>query len=197
MIIGSDGVAPFTVYCNFDLEDNLGVTEIRHDLADVIKLRHGKTNAYNQDVLYNGVDWNQLAALTKTAGFCSQEINYECVNAPLFVGSRSRTFWVSPKGEKVDKWGNSIAGNYKGCACGSSQLCAGGPNYLCNCDLEDGKRRHDGGQIINKADLPIKVIRFNSMTKSSSAANFTLGPLRCSSRQFGNTANHFGYNYQS
>ncbi|RDD42651.1 Fibrillin-1 [Trichoplax sp. H2] len=182
---GSGGVEPFTVYCDFDTIKGLGITEIRHDLAEVIRLRSGKEDSYNQDVRYNGVDWPQLTALTKVSGFCSQYINFECVNAPLFKGTRSRTFWVSPKGEKVDTWGNSITKFYKGCPCGYSKVCAGGPNQVCDCDLEDGKRRRDGGLITDKDNLPVKIVRFNSMVKSNSAANFTLGSLKCSSRQFG------------
>ncbi|RDD36937.1 Fibrillin-2, partial [Trichoplax sp. H2] len=182
---GPGGAQPFTAYCDFNTENDIGITVINHDLSAVIKLRSRKDSAYNQDVIYNHANWPQLAALTKYSKFCIQSIDFDCLNAPLYKGTRARSFWVAPNGEKVSTWGYTTDSDYKGCPCGYHKFCAGGADKVCDCDLEDGQKRRDGGLLINKNKLPVKILRFNSMSQQSSAANFSLGPLRCSSRQFG------------
>ncbi|WAR04466.1 FCGBP-like protein [Mya arenaria] len=45
------------------------------------------------------------------------------------------------------------------CACGVTGACAGGPESLCNCDLEDGVQRKDGGWVVNKDRLAVCEVR--------------------------------------
>ena len=91
-------------------------------------------------------------------------------------------------------WGSAytidIYGAYRAvtnnCACGLNDACADTPGdtYNCHCDIRDNKTRHDLGQIILKADLPVVGLYLPDIG-SGSTVSYWIGPLRCGEEQFG------------
>lgn len=71
------------------------------------------------------------------------------------------------------------------CGCGVSGSCED-PSYNCNCDIADGKERIDQGVMHEKDYLPISFVSFSEIGVNSTGT-YSVGPLQCAEKQFGNT----------
>jgi hypothetical protein len=65
------------------------------------------------------------------------------------------------------------------CGCGLTASCDS-PTVKCNCDLGGGVKRYDIGLIIDKSALPV-----TTLTSTLDSNVFTVGPVRCAEKQFG------------
>ena len=63
----------------------------------------------------------------------------------------------------------------------TNKACAGGKLKLCNCDMNDGTVRSDGGTLSNKDDLPVSSLHFGDTSgdNGEESGEFYLGPLIC------------------
>jgi len=173
---GLRGLAPFTVYCDMDDKNGVGVTVISHDSESRTHVHgYGGVGSYSRDIHYTGASLSQLASLTRVSSHCEQFIKYECYNSVMFTRYRAYAWWVSRDSSKMTYWGGASPGSGK-CACGITNSCAGG--YGCNCDKNDNVWREDSGLLTDKKHLPVKQLRFGDATGSEQGYH-TLGKLKC------------------
>ena len=141
-------------------------------------------DTHKRPIKYQNAKLNQLKELIKVSKSCIQEIKYECRNARLTDKQGNLiSYWVSANGTSMNFWGG--AQGWKGCVCGMSGNCAGGPAARCNCDMEDNKLRSDSGPIFDKKYLPVTEIRISG-NSTKMRSRFYLGHLRCSNSHYGN-----------
>ena len=181
-VIDPDGekvLSPFTVYCDMNDKNGVGVTVISHDSENrtLVKGYEGPGN-YSRDIHYTGASLSQLASLTTVSLRCEQFIKYECYDSRLLHSDGPFGWWVSRDGDKMTYWGGATE-NGK-CACGMNNTCADS-NRGCNCDKNDDKRREDSGFLTNKTKLPVIQLRFGDTgdDKYKEQGNHTLGKLKC------------------
>ncbi|KAH3692470.1 hypothetical protein DPMN_194311, partial [Dreissena polymorpha] len=129
---GEQGVEPFVVQCT-------GTDTTINVITDPSTPIYGDKDSpvsrcYQVKYMSNGVPVSpqQVQALVAHSQFCAQKLYQECTNAPISGSAGKDT-----------------------CACGVTGSCAGGPNASCNCDLEDGKTRQDGGWIVTSDRLAV------------------------------------------
>ena len=168
------GVAPFSVYCDMADKNGVGVTVISHDSETRTHVDGcDPGGCYSRDIRYTGASLAQLGSLTRVSSHCEQFIKYECYNSRLF--SNDYGWWVSRDSVKMTYWGGaSVSGK---CACGMTNSCADS-SYGCNCDKNDYVWREDGGLLTDKAQLPVKQLRFGDI-RDVEEGYHTLGKLKC------------------
>ena len=176
---GSEGLAPFTVYCDMTDKNGVGVTVISHDSESRTHLSYeeymGARGAYSRDIHYTGASLSQLASLTRVSSHCEQFIKYECYGSVLLHNNNPYGWWVSRDSLKMTYWGGaSVSGK---CACGMTNSCAN-PRYGCNCDKEDRVWREDSGLLTDKTHLPVKQLRFGDVGAWNEGYH-SLGKLKC------------------
>ena len=184
---GAGGLAPFTVYCDMSDKNGVGVTVISHNSESRRQVSgYSSPGSYSRNVHYTGVDFNQLASLTRVSEHCEQLIKYECYNSRMFDGGFA--WWVSRDSVKMTYWGGALPGSGK-CACGMTDSCAVSWRS-CNCDTDDNTWREDSGLLADKTRLPVKQLRFgdasgsytsgySSRYSSSQQGYHTLGKFKC------------------
>ena len=173
---GDGGLPPFDVTCNMTEKNGVGVTVISHD-SENRTLVDGcdPKGCYSRDIHYKGASLSQLASLTRVSSHCEQFIKYECYHS-LFL-RYGFGWWVSRDATKMTYWGGASPGSGK-CACGMTNSCAK-PGSGCNCDKNDKVWREDSGLLTNKAQLPIKQLRFGDTGQDFEKGYHTLGKFKC------------------
>ena len=172
---GAGALAPFTVYCDMNDKNGVGVTVISHDSESRTHVQGCENGGcYSRDIHYTGASLSQLASLTRVSSHCEQFIKYECYDSVL-VG-RGYAWWVSRDSSKMTYWGGASPGSGK-CACGMTNSCADS-SYGCNCDKNDNVWREDSGLLTDKTHLPVKQLRFGDATGNEQGYH-TLGKLKC------------------
>lgn len=83
---------------------NYGITLINHDkLASngITVQSQPPANARSKTVslTYKNVNSNQLKALTKSSTYCTQYVQYNCINAPIFANNEASLSWISVSGK--------------------------------------------------------------------------------------------------
>ncbi|KAL9975090.1 hypothetical protein ACROYT_G012206 [Oculina patagonica] len=75
---GARGLAPFTVYCDMNDKNGVGVTVISHDSESrtLVDGCHSR-GCYSRDIQYTGASLSQLASLTRVSSHCEQFIKYD------------------------------------------------------------------------------------------------------------------------
>ncbi|KAL9975056.1 hypothetical protein ACROYT_G012172 [Oculina patagonica] len=179
-VIDSDsagGLAPFTVYCDMNDKNGVGVTVISHDSESRTHVNgYSGRGSYSRDIHYTGSSLPQLASLTRVSSQCEQFIKYECYNS-VSVG-RGYAWWVSRDSSKMTYWGGASPGSGK-CACGMTNSCADS-RYGCNCDKNDNVWREDSGLLTDKTHLPVTQLRFGDTYGGGGQQGYhTLGKLKC------------------
>ena len=178
---GSEGLAPFTVYCDMTDKNGVGVTVISHDSESRTHVYNGKSwggqGSYSRDIHYTGASLSQLASLTRVSSHCEQFIKYECHHSILLYNNNPYGWWVSRDSVKMTYWGGASVGGK--CACGMTNSCAN-PSYGCNCDKNDFVWREDSGLLTDKTRLPVKQLRFGDTGGGPGQQGYhTLGKLKC------------------
>ena len=169
---------PFTVYCDMNGKNKVGVTMISHDSEDRMKVDGCEDQGcYVRDIHYIGANLLQLGNLTAISAHCEQFINYKCYHSRLLRNGDMYGWWVSRDGDQMTYWGGSSASFPYKCACGVTNTCAD-TTYGCNCDKNDAVWREDSGLLTNKSHLPVMQLRFGDVS-SGEHGNHTLGKLKC------------------
>jgi len=172
---GLRGLAPFTVYCDMDDKNGVGVTVISHDSESRMSVKGCESEGcYSRDIHYTGASLSQLAGLTRVSSQCEQFIKYECHGSTMSGGY---AWWVSRDSSKMTYWGGASPGSGK-CACGMTNSCDS-PSYGCNCDWDNPVWREDSGLLTDKTHLPVKQLRFGDTGDSGEQGYHTLGKLKC------------------
>ena len=118
---GAGGLAPFTVYCDMNDKNGVGVTVISHDSESKTHVNgYGGSGSYSRDIHYTGASLSQLSSLTRVSSHCEQFIKYECYNSRIFRGGVA--WWVSRDSSKMTYWGGASPGSGK-CECGMTNIC--------------------------------------------------------------------------
>ena len=168
-------------------KNGVGVTVISHNSESRRQVSgYSSPGSYSRNVYYTGVDFNQLASLTRVSEHCEQLIKYECYNSRMFDGGFA--WWVSRDSVKMTYWGGALPGSGK-CACGMTNSCAVSWRS-CNCDTDDNTWREDSGLLADKTRLPVKQLRFGDASgshtsgysrrySSSQQGYHTLGKFKC------------------
>ena len=178
----SEGVAPFSVFCDMIDKGGVGVTIISHDSESRTYVHGcGPAGCHRTTISYSGASMAQLASLTAVSAKCEQFIKYECLRDVGFFYD-DKSWWVSRDGVRMNYWGGAAPGSKK-CACGMSNTCIGGSSYGCNCDNHSLKGwREDSGLLTDKSTLPVSELRFGDVDESREKGYHTLGKLKCYGR---------------
>ena len=174
---GEGDLAPFSVYCNMNYKNRIGVTVISHDSESRTHVKGFKDlGSYSRVIHYNGASLSQLANLTRISSHCEQFIKYDCRKSKMFSNG-GYAWWVSRDSTKMTYWGGASPGSGK-CACGMTKSCAR-PRDVCNCDQNDDEWREDSGLLTDKTKLPVIELRFGDTNKASQEGYHTLGKFMC------------------
>ena len=174
---GEGGVKPFTVHCDMNDKNNVGVTVISHDSENrTLVSGCGGPGCYQRDITYTGADLLQLGSLTAISAHCEQFIKYECHGSVFLYKGKVYGWWVSREEEKMTYWGGSNSSFPYKCACGVTGTCAG---YGCNCNRNDRTLRQDSGLLTEKSRLPVIKLRFGDVHRYFEYGYHTLGKLKC------------------
>ncbi|XP_052804943.1 uncharacterized protein LOC128234628 [Mya arenaria] len=146
---GEGGVEPFLVRCT-STETTVPVVVVPNDPTDG-NPDGPVSKCHEVKYMTNGVPVSpeQVQALVESSEYCAQSLEQQCLNAPVTGHSNFTTC----DGQPQSGWSGSRGEEQ--CACGVTGACAGGPESLCNCDLEDGVQRKDGGWVVNKDRLAV------------------------------------------
>ena len=167
---------PFTVYCDMNDKNGVGVTVISHDSESRTHVKGCEgTGCYSRNIHYTGASLFQLASLTSVSSYCEQLIKYECYSSKLL--KKGKGWWVSRDSTKMTYWGGASPGSGK-CACGMNNTCAN-PSYGCNCDKDDYEWREDSGLLTDKTKLPVKQLFFGDNGYLDEQGYHTLGKFKC------------------
>ena len=174
---GEGGLAPFTVFCDMTDKSGVGVTVISHDSESRTHVDGcEKAGCYSRDIHYKGASLSQLTSLTRVSSQCEQFIKFECIDSGLWFND-PYGWWVSRDSAKMTHWGGASPGSGK-CACRMTNSCAVSSDG-CNCDKNDNVWREDSGLLTDKANLPVKQLRFGDTGSSNEHGYHTLGKLKC------------------
>ena len=70
---GERGLSPFTVYCDMNDKNGVGVTVISHDSENRTQVKgYEAPGSYLRDIHYTGASLSQLASLTNVSSYCEQ-----------------------------------------------------------------------------------------------------------------------------
>lgn len=158
------------------------LTILGHTKEDLVQVNGSQ---YSASITYRGASFSQAMKLVDATQSCSQEIRYDCRNAPIYTkvggGHQSTLAWFARNNYKMKSWGHAVS-DYK-CECSKDGTCSGGKNFNCNCDKEDNVLRRDIGHIMDRSKLPIKRIEVNGATNNQYKA-VKIGPLICSGKTY-------------
>ena len=172
-------MAPFSVYCDMNDKNGVGVTVISHDSENRARVEGFESpGSYSRDIHYTGASLRQLASLTSVSSHCEQFIKYECRHSGFWFAN-PYGWWVSRDSAKMTYWGGASPGSGK-CACGMTSSCAGYSYRIgCNCDMNDYVWREDSGLLTDKTKLPVKQLRFGDTGEWWELGYHTLGKFIC------------------
>ena len=175
---GKGAVTPFSVYCDMNDKDGVGVTVISHDSESRTYVKRilgcKYPGCYRKTVTYPGITTPQLAALTQVSQNCEQFIRYECTSGSGFLED-GYAWWVSRDGRAMNYWGGAT-GYKRTCACGLTNSCSSGRN--CNCPSSRGWSE-DRGLLEDKSTLPLTEIALGDLDGPYVQGFLTLGKFKC------------------
>ena len=168
---------PFSVYCDMNDKNGVGVTVISHDSENRTGVKGFESpGSYSRDIHYTGASLRQLASLTNVSSHCEQFIKYKCHHSGFWFAN-PYGWWVSRDSAKMTYWGGASPRSGK-CACGMTSSCAG-YRIGCNCDMNDDVWREDSGLLTDKTKLPVKQLRFGDTGEWRELGYHTLGKFIC------------------
>ncbi|XP_019361270.1 PREDICTED: contactin-associated protein 1 isoform X1 [Gavialis gangeticus] len=175
---GSGPLKPFTVYC--DMREDRAWTIIRHNRHYATRVLGSSVDRpYLGAVEYWNASWAEVSALANASEYCEQRIEFSCYNSRLLntPSGLPFSFWMGRHNQGHYYWGGSRPGIQR-CACGLDKNCADS-RFFCNCDADHALWRVDKG-LLNFVDhLPVTQVVVGDTNRSSSEAQFLVGPLRC------------------
>ncbi|XP_059085915.1 uncharacterized protein LOC131882695 isoform X2 [Tigriopus californicus] len=132
---------------------------------------------------------SQISKLISLSSQCFQEIQYDCLGAPLSSGSTNYAWWTGRHGNTFTTWHGNGSQPISGCQCGATQTCFE-TDFQCNCDANNGTIwLQDRGKLTDKSSLPVMQLNFGAVdARKGKVAKFQLGPLKC----FGNVMDENG-----
>ena len=168
--------APFQVLCNFEY----GITEIMHDQEDKIEIPHCPDEMCYQLSLGYPTTKEQLTSLIDLSATCTQQIQFDCYLAPLYMNNKPVGAWLNREGKDEFYFAGSHHG-YHVCDCGINASCSNteGVHY-CNCDSKKPEYQIDSGIITNMSALPITGFKYGNFQFPSQTASISVGSLKCS-----------------
>nr|CAI5863793.1 unnamed protein product [Callosobruchus analis] len=181
---GSGPLAPFPVTCEFYADGKIA-TVVHHANEQTTSVDgFQEPGSFVQDIRYEANE-DQIIALINRSSTCRQHLEYACRNSKLLnspsdeANFRPFSWWVSGRNKRADYWAGALPGS-RMCECGINSACAD-PRKWCNCDTESDVWQVDGGDIIEKEDLPVKQLRFGDTGSAldDKEGRYTLGPLFC------------------
>ncbi|VEN56019.1 unnamed protein product, partial [Callosobruchus maculatus] len=181
---GSGPLAPFPVTCEFYADGKIA-TVVHHANEQTTSVDgFQEPGSFVQDIRYEANE-DQIIALINRSSTCRQHLEYACRNSKLLnspsdeANFRPFSWWVSGRNKRADYWAGALPGS-RMCECGINSACAD-PRKWCNCDTESDVWQVDGGDIIEKEDLPVKQLRFGDTGSAldDREGRYTLGPLLC------------------
>ena len=171
---------PYKVMCDMTDKNGVGVTVISHDSENRTLVKGCEdAGCYSRNINYTGASLFQLKSLTAVSLHYEQFVMYECYHSRM----KGFAWWLSRGSKKMTYWGGGKPRRDVGhdgltCACGMKKTCAEAC-YCCNCDANDPQLREDSGFLSNKADLPVKQLRFGDTGHNNEHGYHTLGKLKC------------------
>lgn len=184
---GSGFIQPFKVNCEMT-EDKVWTT-LQNNLSSQTRVtKPGRDERAVVQITYNTTD-EQILSVISNAEKCEQYVAYACQMSRLLnsQGGEPFTWWVGRANERHYYWGGSGPGIQK-CFCGIHHNCTNPKDY-CNCDADQRNWRVDAGHLLYKDHLPVKQVVVGDLSRASSEAKLTVGPLRChGSRNYWNAA---------
>ena len=129
------GQEPFEVYCDF--ED--GSTQVLHDHELTVEITPCPENMCFQLNLNYNVSMEQMGALKDISGSCSQDIQFNCYLAALYINDEPIGSWLNKDGEEEYYFEGANHGEHI-CKCGINQSCSESKlGKVCNCDFKAWK----------------------------------------------------------
>ncbi|XP_069128273.1 SCO-spondin-like isoform X2 [Argopecten irradians] len=186
----------YEVFCDMELENGIGVTILEHsEMQTHFVSGHEGAGSYRIIPQYgNGnpyMPYAEAALMVDASANCSQYVEWECKGAVIHNPYSPRTdpsyttYFVNRTSHRSYD-ASSAASYFPGgepgshmCACGMDGSCAGGPDAMCNCDINDNVVRKDFGNITYKPDLPLRAFCAGDTGNVAEAANLTIGPIIC------------------
>ena len=169
---GEGGQASFSVYCDMNDKNGVGVTVISHDSESrTYVVRPNRLH----NIRYTGASLSQLGSLARVSSQCEQFIKYECYMSNIGLSSKV-SWWMSRDSSKMTYWGGASPGSGK-CACGMTNACAKSDRG-CNCEKDDSVWREDSGLLTDKTKLPVIQLFFGDIGGIEQGYR-TLGKLKC------------------
>ncbi|OWF34851.1 Hemicentin-1 [Mizuhopecten yessoensis] len=183
----------YKVFCDMELENGVGVTVIDHSEMGVHYVSGYEGAGSYRIIPQYGEDmpFAEAALLVDASANCSQYVEWECKGAVIhnpYSSDSYTTYFVNRTSRSRGSHEPSSAANYfpggevgsNACACGMDHSCAGGPDALCNCDINDNVIRKDFGNITYKPDLPLRAFcAGDTGDERNEHGNATVGPLIC------------------
>ncbi|XP_033738097.1 SCO-spondin-like isoform X2 [Pecten maximus] len=187
----------YEVFCDMELENGVGVTILEHsEMKTHFVSGHEGAGSYRIIPKYgNGnpyMPFAEAAMMVDASANCSQYVEWECKGAVIHnpystaTDLSYTTYFVNRTSHRT--YDASAAASYfpggepgsNMCACGMDGSCAGGPDAMCNCDINDNVIRKDFGNITYKPDLPLRAFcAGDTGDESTETGNATVGPLIC------------------
>ncbi|XP_054849661.1 contactin-associated protein 1 [Eublepharis macularius] len=175
---GSGPLKPFVVYC--DIQEERAWTTVWHNRYWATRVTgYSPEKPFLGSVDYWNASWGEVSALANASEYCEQRIEFHCYLSRLLNTQTGMplSFWMGRNAERHYYWGGSPPGLGR-CACGMDKNCAD-PRFYCNCDADHAIWRTDKGLLNFVDDLPVTQVVVTDTNRTGSAAQFTLGPLRC------------------
>ncbi|KAL7024734.1 hypothetical protein ACKWTF_013185 [Chironomus riparius] len=180
-IDGNGKLPPAHVKCEFQhTEDSTKtLTIVEHNLPSQIDVRSTALDDFSFDIKYREFSPEMLQELISHSLYCTQNIRYDCLKAPLDLNSAT-WFKSSHKNSTtiIDFIGESKRGS---CTCKQNKTCVD-QNESCNCDSgNNDKWNSDEGTFSDPNSLGITSMYFMQQKNlvEESRGRITLGPLKC------------------
>ncbi|XP_064597834.1 LOW QUALITY PROTEIN: uncharacterized protein LOC135464334 [Liolophura sinensis] len=172
LILPSNNVDPFIVFCDMDSNPGRGVTVVPTDVKEV-----PVNGPKDVPVVYVGAKPEQIQALVSESEKCYLPMKFSCRSTKF-----SDAFSIKAGGKNVTTFGS--ARQNRMCSCGEQNRCGGDDGRAamevrnCNCDVGDNKDRVDAGVFGNQGDMPVTSISFGPQENGGSGS-LSLGSLYC------------------